>query len=292
MVISRKLGLPDLTFVEMDHVSIDSQSKIFGFNSGKPVPMSLRAARNEPIVLALEREILPDSDNHTVHMSSHFEKYVRNDGRRCDAMKLVFLKDDEQAHLYRTYYSVFDCFILWVWINCSKLSWFGTRKGHYMPGDLQGRFRISDGGSRGTFYLTDVSALSTQAFAFDNGIQNMGPSGAIDEIAARAFECLEAAHPALLKSFLTSINKTEAFFSDLKRTISSTSTGSSAQTKTPNAQSLLTAFTAGVLTREEYFAKLKSINESNEPCVGPTQKRKNTTSSNTPFTRSKKSSSA
>jgi hypothetical protein len=102
MVISRKLGLPDLTFVEMDHVSIDSQSKIFGFNSGKPVPMSLRAARNEPIVLALEREILPDSDNHTVHMSSHFEKYVRNDGRRCDAMKLVFLKDDEQAHLYRT----------------------------------------------------------------------------------------------------------------------------------------------------------------------------------------------
>lgn len=282
--VAKALGLSEIHFNSMDHINLGPQSKVFGFSrtSTKKVPLSLKACRDEEIVLALERIILPDSSNDDVGMPRSFEKYVRNDGRRSEPLKLLLMNDGDSADAarikaYNAYYCAIDYFILFVWMNSSKQSsWMGQRIGHYMPGDLQGRFRYSEGVC-GAFHMTDVSALSTNGFAFDNGVDNLGPAGYIDKIASQAWYCLNAKQPESLNKFLDLVRKDASFFSSLTsvskgveapdsswRFLSFTcgdddSTASSSRPDANNSfeDKLKMALSAGVLNRQEYEMKLK-----------------------------------
>ena len=77
---------------------------------------------------------------------------------------------------------------------------------------------VNEGSGNGTFFLTDVSALSTNEFSFDNGVSNLGPLGYIDKIAAQSYKCLKKVCPEKLKEFIRLVQKDDdSFASSLSR---------------------------------------------------------------------------
>ena len=79
-------GPRSIKIVQSMHVSFDTSSKLFSFSgANKPIPMTLKSWKKEGMVLFMEEEL-----NNNIK----FQKFIRNDGRRSEMMKLCILKDD------------------------------------------------------------------------------------------------------------------------------------------------------------------------------------------------------